>query len=251
MHLEWAVPYAPGELKAVATKEGKVVKTDVVRTAGAPATLRLSADRTRIAADGQDLSFVKVEVLDRDGNLCPNADNEIHFDVNGNALAIAGLDNGDATNHESFQGRDHQAYHGLALAVLKSDYKVTGDAKLTASGAGLTPASITLSNHHGEMTWEARAPRRAVPTRFSGSLRGAVRGEQAARPAAGAACSAAERIATNLRNGVPRCESPRESSIQRRKMSTGTEPGHHLSRITASRSPRATWIFSPAAASWT
>ena len=79
MHLEWAVPYAPGELKAVATKDGKVVKTDVVRTAGAPATLRLSADRTRIAADGQDLSFVKVEVLDRDGNICPNADNEIHF----------------------------------------------------------------------------------------------------------------------------------------------------------------------------
>ena len=121
MHLEWAVPYAPGELKAVATKDGKIVKTDVVRTAGAPAKLRLSADRTRIAANGQDLSFVKVEVLDRDGNICPNADNEIHFEVNGNALAIAGLDNGDATNHESFQGRDHQAYHGLALAVLKSN----------------------------------------------------------------------------------------------------------------------------------
>ena len=145
MHLEWAVPYTPGELKAVATKDGKIVKTDVVRTAGAPAKLRLSADRTRIAADGQDLSFVKVEVLDQDGNICPNADNEIHFAVDGNALAIAGLDNGDATNHESFQGRDHQAYHGLALAVLKSNDNVAGDSKLTASGEGLTAASIILS----------------------------------------------------------------------------------------------------------
>ncbi len=65
--------------------------------------------------------------------------------MDGNALAIAGLDNGDATNHESFQGRDHQAYHGLALAVLKSNDNVAGDSKLTASGAGLTPASIILS----------------------------------------------------------------------------------------------------------
>ena len=145
MHLEWAVPYAPGELKAVATRDGKVVKTDVIRTAGAPAKLRLSADRGRIAADGQDLSFVKVEVVDQEGNVCPNADNEIHFDVNGNAAAIAGLDNGDATNHESFQGRDHRAYHGLALAVLKSVHNVAGDATLTASGAGLTPASVILS----------------------------------------------------------------------------------------------------------
>ncbi len=65
--------------------------------------------------------------------------------MNGNALAIAGLYNGDATNHESFQGRDHQAYHGLALAVLKSNDNVAGDSKLIASGEGLTPASITLS----------------------------------------------------------------------------------------------------------
>ena len=59
--------------------------------------------------------------------------------------SIARLDDGDATNHESSQGPDHQAYHGLALAVLRSIYNVAGEATLAASCAGLTPASFTVS----------------------------------------------------------------------------------------------------------
>ena len=144
LHLEWPVPYAPGELKAVATTQGQIVATDFVRTAGAPTRLVLQADRPTIAADGEDLSFVKVLIVDRDGNLCPNAANEITFSIAGSAATIAGLDNGDATNHEFFQGTQHRAFHGLALAVLRSAYGKPGTVTLTAQADGLPPASTQI-----------------------------------------------------------------------------------------------------------
>jgi beta-galactosidase len=144
VHLAWTVPYAPGELKAVASKDGKVVATDVVHTAGAPARLALEADRTQIAGNGQDLSFIKVSILDQDGNVCPNAADEIHFQLAGDAAALAGVDDGDAINHESFQGTQHSAYHGLALAVIKSHFDQAGAVTLSASAAGLAPASVEI-----------------------------------------------------------------------------------------------------------
>jgi beta-galactosidase len=145
LHLEWQVPYASGELKAVATKQGQIVATDIVRTAGAPARLVLQADRSAIAGDGEDLSFIKVSILDQDDNPCPNAGNEITFSVAGNAATIAGLDNGDATNHEFFQGTQHQAFHGLALAVLRSKYGASGNVTLTAQADGLPPANTQVT----------------------------------------------------------------------------------------------------------
>ena len=145
LHLAWSVPYAPGRLKAVAKKGGQVVATDELHTAGAPAQIALSADRNQIAANGQDLSYIKVTILDKDGNVCPDADNEIKFSLDGKAGIIAGVDNGDATNHESFQGTQHKAFHGLALAVLKSGYDATGPLTLTASADGLTSASTTVT----------------------------------------------------------------------------------------------------------
>jgi len=145
LHLAWDVPYAPGELKAVATKDGKVVATDIVRTAGDPAQITLMPDRDKIIANGQDLSFIKVAILDKDGNVCPNADNEIQFAVNGSAADLAGVDNGDATNHESFQGPQHKAFHGLALAVLKSHYDTAGAVTLTASSPGLPSVTTAVS----------------------------------------------------------------------------------------------------------
>jgi beta-galactosidase len=145
MHLEWQVTYAPGELKAVATKDGKAVATDIVRTAGAPAKIELSVDRDKIANDGQDLSFISLKIVDAHDVVCPDADNEIKFDLTGDAATLAGLDNGDATNHESFQGKQHKAYHGLALAVLKAKYDTTGSVQLTASADGLAPATATVT----------------------------------------------------------------------------------------------------------
>ena len=144
LHLEWSVPYAPGDLKAVATKGGKVVASDELHTAGPPAALTLRPDRARIAADGQDLSFVTVTVLDKNGTVCPDADSEVRFTVSGPA-DIAGLDNGDPINHEPFQGTQHRAFHGLALAVLRSRYGVPGRVTLTATADGLPPAATTLT----------------------------------------------------------------------------------------------------------
>jgi beta-galactosidase len=145
LHLERSVIYAPGELKAVATKDGQVVATDIVRTAGDPAQITLTPDRDKIVANGQDLSFVKVTILDKDGNVCPDADNLIKFGVNGSAADIAGLDDGDATDLEPFQGKQHKVYHGLGLAVLKSHYDDTGPVTLTASADGLPSASTVVT----------------------------------------------------------------------------------------------------------
>jgi beta-galactosidase len=144
LHLAWDVPYSPGDLKAVAKKNGQVVATDELHTAGAPASITLTADRSQIVADGQDLSFIKVTLLDKDGNVCPDADNEITFSLAGSAAVLAGVDNGDATNHESFQGPSRKAFHGLALAVLRSQYDTPGEVTLTASTAGLPPAKATI-----------------------------------------------------------------------------------------------------------
>src|SRR5262249_48340530 len=119
LHYEWKVPFEPGTLKAVAKKDGKVVATDEVTTAGPPAKLELKADRSAIAADGDDLSFVTVRVLDKDGHLCPNADQLVTFAVDGPAT-IAGVDNGDPISHEAFQGKTRKAFHGMALAILRS-----------------------------------------------------------------------------------------------------------------------------------
>jgi beta-galactosidase len=145
LHLEWQVPYAPGELKAVASNGGQVVATDIEKTAGAPAKLQLTVDRDHLTISGQDLAFITVRVLDKDGTVCPNADNEITYTLDGAAATIAGLDNGDATNHESFQGKQHKVYHGLGLAVLKSIRGATGPAILTATAEGLAPATATIT----------------------------------------------------------------------------------------------------------
>ena len=81
--LRWDVPYQPGTLRAVAYRDGKVVAEDSVRTAGSPARIALVPDRSAIAADGSDLSFVTVRVLDKDGVLCPDATNQVHFEIAG------------------------------------------------------------------------------------------------------------------------------------------------------------------------
>ena len=143
LHLEWQVPYAAGVLKAVASKDGKTY-VDEVRTAGAPAKLRIQPDRQKIAADGEDLSYVTVQVVDQDGNLCPNADHLIHFTVEGPA-GIAGVDNGDPTNHEPFKAKQHRAFHGLCLAVIQAT-RTAGQVRLTATAEGLKSESVVIGS---------------------------------------------------------------------------------------------------------
>jgi beta-galactosidase len=144
LHLAWSVPYQAGELKAVATKNGQVVATDIEKTASAPASIAASADRAEIDSGGRDLSFITATILDKDGNVCPDSGPELQFTLTGDAATIAALDNGDPTNHEFFQGTEHKAFHGLALAVLKSHENATGPVTLKISGEGLEPATVTI-----------------------------------------------------------------------------------------------------------
>lgn len=141
-HVVWRVKYEPGAIKAVSRKDGKVVVEKEIHTAGEPAQIRLSADRTEIQADGADLSFITVEIVDKDGNLCPNADNLVNFDVQGAAF-IAGVDNGNQTSMESFKAPHRKAFYGKCLVVLQNNGD-RGDIQLNAVSEGLEKAMLNI-----------------------------------------------------------------------------------------------------------
>lgn len=143
LHAFWRVKYEPGEVLAVARKDGQVVNSQIIRTAGRPAQLRLTADRPVITADGLDLSFITVEVLDKDGNLCPNASNLVNFEVSGNAF-IAGVDNGSPISLERFKDNKRHAFYGKCLVVLQNN-GTQGKATLTATSNGLQNATIEIN----------------------------------------------------------------------------------------------------------
>lgn len=141
-HLMWRVAYAPGTLRAVARTGGQVMTTAEVKTAGVPARLALTPDRSRIRSDGDDLSFVTVTVLDRDGVPVPTAEPVVHFRITGGAQ-IVGVDNGDAFSHASLKG-DHMAlFSGKALVIVRAGAH-PGTATLTAEAEGLATASIRI-----------------------------------------------------------------------------------------------------------
>ncbi|MEU6031826.1 glycoside hydrolase family 2 TIM barrel-domain containing protein [Streptomyces tauricus] len=141
LHLTWKVPFAPGELKAVARRDGRTVATDVLRTAGEPHALRLTADRTSVAADGRSLCFVTAEVVDARGVVVPGADHSIAFDVDGGSLA--GVDNGREESAERYQASTRTAFHGKALAIVRAGTE-KGTLRLRARAAGLRTATVTV-----------------------------------------------------------------------------------------------------------
>ena len=136
--------YEPGTVKVVAyDKNGKAVAEKEMHTAGKPYAIELVPDRTRIKADGKDLSFVTVRVVDKDGNLCPLADNEIKFKVKGKGWYRAGA-NGDPTSLESFQRPQMKVFNGMMTAIVSST-KEPGGITLEATAKGLKKASLTLT----------------------------------------------------------------------------------------------------------
>ncbi len=143
LHVMWKVPYQPGTLKAVAhNKKGQVVLTSEDKTAGPASKIELIADRKVIKADGSDLSFISVKILDKDGNVVPYADNVVNFKINGEAF-LAGVDNGDPINHDSFKADWRKAFHGLALAIIQAKQK-EGYVTITATSNGLQAATLQL-----------------------------------------------------------------------------------------------------------
>ncbi|MEU3092436.1 glycoside hydrolase family 2 TIM barrel-domain containing protein [Streptomyces massasporeus] len=141
LHLTWKVPFEPGELKAVARRGGKAVATDVLRTAGAPHAIRLTADRPSLPADGRSLVFVTAEVVDRRGVVVPDAEHLLSFQVAGGSLA--GLDNGRQESAERYQASTRTAFHGKALAIVRSGTKA-GAVKVTARAEGLRTGTATV-----------------------------------------------------------------------------------------------------------
>ena len=141
-HLMWRVPYAPGTLRAVAHKGGAVMATAQVQTAGAPARIALVPDRSTLHADGNDLSFVTVTILDRAGIAVPTADQLVRLRLAGDARIVA-VDNGDQISHAPFQADRVQLFNGKALVVIRAGARA-GSATLTAEAQGLAPASVRV-----------------------------------------------------------------------------------------------------------
>jgi beta-galactosidase len=142
IHLSWKVAYAPGILKAEGYKNGVLVKTDEVKTAGTPDQIQLIPDTTIIHANGTDLCFVTVKVTDAKGVLVPNADQQIQFEVEG-AGKIAAVDNGNAISLEPHKANQRKAFNGMCLVVIQSNGKA-GSIKLKATSAGLTGLDLTV-----------------------------------------------------------------------------------------------------------
>ena len=138
----WQVPYHPGELKAVGYQDSRVQSTWTLKTAGPAARLRLTTDRSTIKADGQDLAYVTVEVLDARDICVPQADHLIHFAVQGPGV-LAGVGNGKPYGTESFQKPHRTAFKGRCLAILKST-RQAGVVTLTATAQGLAPDSVII-----------------------------------------------------------------------------------------------------------
>ncbi|MGJ8697079.1 MAG: beta-galactosidase GalB [Verrucomicrobiaceae bacterium] len=140
--LRWDVPFEKGELKIVAYHNGKKIAEKAHHTAGPPAKISLSPDRTIIAPDGKDLSFITVSITDDKGHLAPRADNLVNFQVEGGVIAAVG--NGNAASVESFQAPHRKAFSGKCMLIVKSYPGTAGDIKITATSEGLAPASTTI-----------------------------------------------------------------------------------------------------------
>ena len=137
------VRYEPGSLKAIAYKNGQKWAEELVETTGKPAALQVTAEKTELKSDGTDLSFIRVAVVDSQGRVVPRSKNHLKFSVTGPAEIIA-TDNGDATSLLPFQLSERDAYNGLALVILRSQYMKQGKVLLTVESKGLPKQKIAL-----------------------------------------------------------------------------------------------------------
>lgn len=143
--LRWDdVVYEPGELRVVAYKNGREWARQATKTTGNAAALKLKPDRGAIAADGRDLSFVTLSIVDAEGLLVPRTKNMIHFEIEGPGEIVA-TDNGDATDLSTFQTPDRKAFNGLALAIIKAKRGQTGTITVRARADGLQGAAATIN----------------------------------------------------------------------------------------------------------
>ena len=141
LHLTWDVPYQPGVLRAVGKRpDGTVACQSEVRTAGAPAAIRLVADRDTVTTGFGDVSHVSYEIVDSAGTVVPTADTPVSFTVTGGA--IMALDNANLRVEDAYSRERRRAFNGRGLAILRAAQP--GSLTLSATAAGLRPASVTV-----------------------------------------------------------------------------------------------------------
>ncbi|MET3502871.1 beta-galactosidase [Mucilaginibacter rubeus] len=138
----FSVPYTPGTLKAVGVENDKEIESTTLQTSGSAAKVRLIADRKQLLPNGQDLSYVSIEITDKDGVLQPNASDRLQFKIEGPGV-IAGLDNANVKDTDLYIGNSRKAWHGRAMVVIRSTHNA-GDINLTVSSASLSEATITV-----------------------------------------------------------------------------------------------------------
>ena len=144
-HAAWTVPYAPGTLLVKGyDANNAVVATNQVVTTGAPASLRLTTDRTTLTADGEDVTVVYASVLDSQGLVVPTAANLVTFAVSG-AGYVAGVGNGDPSSHEPDRAAQRHTFNGWCMALVGAT-NFSGAVTLTATSPGLTPAVLNLQS---------------------------------------------------------------------------------------------------------
>ena len=146
-HVEWKVKYEAGAIEARGTRGGAVVLTEKRETTGAPVAIRLTADRSEINADGEDVAILKVEAVDKDGRPVPTASNLVGFKVAGNG-ALIGVGNGDPNCQESDKEPRRSLFSGLAQLIVQST-KEPGEIQIEATKEGwdgpeLTPAKLAI-----------------------------------------------------------------------------------------------------------
>jgi beta-galactosidase len=141
-HLEWKVKYAPGAIEARGKKGGAVVVTEKRETTGKPAALKLTADRTEIDADGQDVASIRVEAVDEQGRMVPVADDTISFKVSG-AGAFLGVGNGDPNCQEADDKPKRSLFNGLAMVIVQAG-KMPGEIVVEATSGRLTAATVKI-----------------------------------------------------------------------------------------------------------
>ena len=144
----WRLPFEPGALKAFAKNAGEIVAEYELHTAGQPAKLVISADRSELMANDQDLSYLTVMVTDEAGTVVPNAQNLIEFEIDGPGRII-GVDNGDLQSLESYRASYREARNGKCLAIIQSN-RVPGEISLIAKSSGLRSQQIKIQTKLGE-----------------------------------------------------------------------------------------------------
>lgn len=144
LYISWDVPYVTGTLRVLGKKEGEIVCRQEIHTAGEASKILLSPDKNTIVADGRDISLIKVSILDSKGNLVPNADNSITFDIQGEGKLI-GMGNGDELSTEDFKSNQREAFYGLCLAVVQSIGQ-PGQIRITATSPGLASGSVIINS---------------------------------------------------------------------------------------------------------